>query len=167
MPTEQVVCKPPVSYGGRDIFIGRKTDAATSVFTYPVLLQEFVDTSAGIPGLTESHHDYRIILMNNEVLLTMIRTPPPGKIISNVMQGGTASIVPPDKRPDTPHRIAQEIDTALSQYGKRLYCIDCILGSDGEWKLLELNPEPGMMTPAELGPFADEYYRLFATFLLS
>lgn len=167
IPSQRVVLKPLARYGGHGVSILEKEKAAAAMTEFPYLLQEFIEASAGIPGITDTYHDYRTIMAGDDVLLTMIRTPPPGSMISNVMQGGSVTIVPPEKRPKAVTELAMTIDAYFKQHGKRLYCIDCMLDRERGWKLIELNPEPGLMTLSEIREYADAYFGQLAEFLVS
>lgn len=165
IPTARVVVKPLSRYGGEGIIIGATSDIRNATLSFPCILQAFVDTSRGIPGITGKHHDFRFVIMDGEALLSFVRTPPPGSLISNVARGGSVRIVAAKDRPKEAVALAATVDAAFHDFQERLYCIDCALGADGKWMLIELNPEPGLMTPEECGEYAEKYYRDLAAFL--
>jgi len=167
MKTEWVVVKPVSGFGGKGVFIGPKQEASAQAYDYPVIVQEFVDTSNGIDGLTPSHHDFRMIIMDGEVFMTFLRTPPEGKLLSNVAQGGSMSVVPENMRPQGALDLIAEVENKLTVFEHRLYTIDC--GYDSahkKWYVFELNDQPGLVTPEECGPFKDEYYERLAQYLI-
>jgi len=168
--TETVIAKPLNGYGGKDITVGTKEEIAATIDSFPFLLQEFMDTSKGIPGVTEGVHDFRIVLIGEvdaeaSVILTFIRTPKDGKRVNRAGQN-VLTIVPPEKRPEDAMTFVRKIDEKLRGFGRRLYSIDCARDRDGSWKLIELNAPPGQMTREELGREADTYFDAFARFLV-
>ena len=76
---------------GQNILIDFPEKIRESVHTLeePYLLQEFIDTSAGIPNIATGTDDLRVIIIGGEVIMASIRTPAPGKLLANVAQGGT------------------------------------------------------------------------------
>lgn len=166
MKTEWVVVKPVSGFGGKGVFIGPKEEASAKTYDYPVIVQEFVDTSGGIEGVTPSHHDFRMIIMDGEVFMTFLRTPPSGKLLSNVSQGGIMTVVPERLRPSGALDLVKEVDDKLTVFEHRLYTIDCGYDKSGRWYVFELNDQPGLITPEECGPFKDEYYSRLAQYLI-
>jgi glutathione synthase/RimK-type ligase-like ATP-grasp enzyme len=165
--TDLLVLKPADGWGGKKVWIGPKADAHEYFEPYPVMVQEFIDTSGGIPGITEGKHDFRMIMRNDRVLLTYARMPPDGKFVSNVAQGGSVKHVPMDKRPQGALDLAAKVDLEFSKFGDRLYCIDCGLDRDGSWKIIELNDQPGLSPRSDCGDEADRYYRSLADFFIA
>ncbi|MEK7137415.1 MAG: hypothetical protein AAB853_03980, partial [Patescibacteria group bacterium] len=106
----RIVAKPRDGEEGRGIIIGSMEEVCQSVSQFPCILQEFLDTSAGIPALMEGIHDFRMVVVRGEIVLAFCRTPPPGGLLANVAQGG--SIVPVQYRaiPREARRIAVDVD---------------------------------------------------------
>lgn len=166
VPSERVVRKPLTGSGGKGVLIGTAKEVQSADAVFPCLLQEFIDTGDGIPGITDTVHDYRMIVAGGEVILTFVRSPRRGSLLSNTSQGGFMIMVPPEVRPDGPETLLKEVDALLKDHPTRLYSIDCARNSDGTWKLIELNDQPGMMTRLECGPEADRYFSSLTSFLL-
>jgi glutathione synthase/RimK-type ligase-like ATP-grasp enzyme len=167
MKTDILVLKPAEGWGGKKVWIGPKKDAHEYLEPYPVMIQEYIDTSGGIPGITDGKHDFRLIMMNDRVLLTYARLPAEGGYISNVSKGGSVRHVPIERRPAAAVALAQNVDRALASYGDRLYSIDCGLDKSGEWKIIELNDHPGLSPRGDCGEEADAYYGSLADFFLA
>lgn len=167
MRTDMVVLKPSDGWGGKSVWIGPKDEASKHLENYPVMVQEFIDSSGGIPGFPDIIHDFRMVIMNGKPLFTFLRVPAQGKFVANVGQGGHVIVVPPEQRPAGALALIQPVDAYFSRFGNRLYSIDCALDASGEWKLIEFNDQPGIMTLDECGSYLDEYYDDLSDFLLN
>lgn len=160
-----LVVKPTDGWGGHGVWVGKRGDAFAKVEKYPALIQEFIDTSKGIPGIVKGTHDLRILIVGGQVALCYVRTPPDGTVVANVAQGGTIILVPEDKIPAEALQIAMSIDAEIGKAGKRVYSVDFGLHDGREWKLFELNPQPGL-TSMKWGEGVRRYYELLADELL-
>lgn len=149
--TALVVSKPINSYGGKNIHIGTKEDVMQKTDGFPTLLQEFVDTSKGIPGLTDGLHDLRLMYVAGTLADCYLRAPAPGKMTANVMQGGSIRQIPIADIPEGAKQLAARIDQELARFPDRAYCADVGLHDGREWKLFELNAPPGMPTVSDNG----------------
>ncbi len=141
--TDRVVYKPLHGTGGKGVAI---TDAATILRTtkkFPGLIQAYVDTTDGIPGLYRGRHDIRITVMDGTIVQCFIRIPPRDKVVANVSQGARARQVPLSKIPLAARRVVRHIDQRLRRYGNRIYAVD--LGFEKKKPyIFEINPEPGL-----------------------
>jgi hypothetical protein len=161
---ETIVAKPADGACGRDVFIGKREDLKRDGLPYPLLLQECIEMSQGIPGLCAGPHDLRIVMVGERIALCTLRTPKEGSLIANAAQGGTIHILPRDRIPAEALAIALEIDRRLQHYPERVYSVDMGLHLGAEWKVIELNAPPGL-TPAT-HPEVIEYYDILADHLL-
>jgi hypothetical protein len=141
IPGETIVSKPLGKNGGRDIFIGKKEDLR--VLDYPVLLQEYHETSSGVSGIAERRHDIRLIMLDNEIVVAAVRQPAGDKLLANAHQGGTIKFFDPSKLPKTVTNMAKAVDDKLTGYGNRLYSSDFLFDGNG-WYLIEINDRPGL-----------------------
>jgi glutathione synthase/RimK-type ligase-like ATP-grasp enzyme len=145
LKTEKVVVKDPVSAGGRGVYIGTREEVLAKVpeDRYPLLAQEFMDTSVGIPGLLKGVHDLRVEMGGSEIWTCYVRTPKKGELRANVAQGGTAHYI---SHEDTPQEVADLARRIDARFGKmpRFYALDFANTPDG-WKLIELNSQPGLV----------------------
>lgn len=167
MRTDSVVLKPADGWGGKKVWIGPKAEAAEYFEPYPVMLQELIDTSGGIPGAAPGTHDFRLVMANDRVILTYVRMPADGKFVSNVSKGGSVLHVPAEVRPLGALRLAEAVDSRFREFGSRLYCIDCGKDRDGTWKIIELNDQPGLSPRSDCGAEADTYYAGIADLLIA
>ena len=146
-PGELIVVKEPESNGGRAVLIGRKEDIISQVpAVYPLIVQEFMDTSVGVPGYVEGIHDVRVKIGGGAVFGGMIRTPAPGEYRANLAQGGSVRHLTPTEIPPAALELALEIDCFFEKY-PRYYALDFANTTNG-WKLIELNNKPGLSPSA-------------------
>lgn len=143
-PNDRIVAKPTHGWGGKGVHIGTPMEIEQQVQEYPIIVQEFVDTSRGIPGVVSGNHDLRCIVVNGTVVLGTIRTPAEGSLIANLTRGANLTVITTDRIPQEPRKIVEEIDSFLQKYGTRIYSVDFGRASDGRWFVFELNPQPGL-----------------------
>jgi glutathione synthase/RimK-type ligase-like ATP-grasp enzyme len=154
-----VVCKPLDGERGFGVVIGKASQLPRANISLPTLVQGFIDTSGGIPGIVEGMHDFRIISLAGTIGASYVRTPPDGMYAANVSQGGKEITVPRDRIPSEAMAIFTDIDGRLSRFPKRSYSIDMGRDRDGNWKLIELNAKPGLPAPSA----GDEYWFFLKT----
>lgn len=146
------VIKVPTGNGGHGVHIASKDELLASLpDTYPVVAQEFLDTSCGIDGFVQGIHDLRIKIGGGKIWGGTLRTPAPGEYRANVAQGGTEKWLLPDEIPEAAKEIAFEIDRYFAAY-PRYFAVDVANTPQG-WKLIELNSKPGL-SPVDKDPRA-------------
>jgi len=166
-PSQTVVAKPVDGAEAEGVVIGSKDEVLAAAHSYPLLVQQFVDTSAGIPGIVDGVCDLRTIMIDGEIGLTYARQAKAGTLISNVSKGGREIEVLPEQRPAEAMRIAKEIDDAFRPMSKhRVFSADLAPDRDGKWYLIELNSKPGLSVRAT-GPTYPRYQELLVDALLS
>ncbi len=170
IPSKRVVVKPISGYGGSGVFIGERHEVQAPPNIFPVVAQEFIDTSEGVPGITTTNHDMRIVVTGkNEkasIALMFIRTPRPGSLLSNVAKGGYVTIVDRPLWPKELLPIVERVDKEFQKFPQRFYSVDLGRNTDGTWKLIELNAPPGTMSRLECGNEADRYFEVVCDLLL-
>jgi glutathione synthase/RimK-type ligase-like ATP-grasp enzyme len=140
---ELIVVKAPVSNKGQAVSIGKQAELLSALpEEFPLIVQEFVDTSVGIPGYVDGVHDLRVKIGGGKVFGGMIRTPAKGELRANLAQGGTARHLLPEEIPAEAIELAKEIDYYFRDY-PRYYALDFARTGRG-WKLIELNSKPGL-----------------------
>lgn len=167
--TNPVVVKVVDGEGGEDVFILPKSEVSPSLFKEgrEYVIQEFMDTSAGIPGLTDKPHDLRIFMAEGKPILSYLRFPPPGSLLANVALGGSSQVVDLDDLPSEVLRISQEIDQRFAHFPDRFYCIDFMIPPTGP-RVVELNSRPGFPHPSRHGQaFSDRFQETLLRVLLS
>ncbi len=161
----RVVAKPVDGEGGHGVFIESPAEVCSVVSSFPYLLQDFLDTSAGIPGIVDGLHDLRVILLSGEIGLCYVRTPPPGMLTANVSRGGREIEVKAAVLPWGAREVVSTVEEQMRRFPTRLYSIDMGLDRGGEWKVFELNSQPSFST-RETGPTYLPFQEQLAAFLL-
>jgi glutathione synthase/RimK-type ligase-like ATP-grasp enzyme len=151
IPSVLIVAKPLDKEGGEGVIIDRREAVLSSVTSFPYLIQEFIDTSKGIPGIVDGYHDLRIACVNGEVTHSEFRTPPVGALTANVSRGGTFGPVPKDMIPVGAMEIFLKVENYMQRFPQRIYSVDVGLNADGRWLIIELNSKPGLL-PSRCGP---------------
>lgn len=161
-----VVAKPVNLEEGIGVMIAPPAEIAESVTQFPYLLQEFIDTSEGIPGIVDGMHDLRMIVVEGEIVVSYIRTPPPGKMTANVSQGGREIEVFPELLPAGAKKIVEDVEKKFSRYANRTYSVDVGRHKDGTWKIIELNAKTGL-SPVSKGKHYARFLNRLADVLSS
>ncbi|MBI4023153.1 hypothetical protein HY375_03240 [Candidatus Berkelbacteria bacterium] len=152
LPGNRVVLKPDAGLSGIDVSITEKVEANSlpdidRLLRGGLIVQEFLDTSAGIPGITESTHDLRIITINNEISLIHVRTPAPGSLVANTHRGASVSEVELKKLPSDILSFYRTVHARiLSRFPWPLYSLDIAYTPHGP-KLIELNGHTAFPRP--------------------
>jgi glutathione synthase/RimK-type ligase-like ATP-grasp enzyme len=152
----RVVIKARYGVHGHDIKIGDISEAANLDDDF--IVQPFIDSTKGIPGIVEGPHDLRVTMLNNTIADTYIRKPKTG-LISNVSLGGEMVILEKEKLPKSIVDIAMKIDENFSTYIPRLYSIDFMMEGERPW-IVELNNAPGIWGHIARG-ISMEYYEKY------
>lgn len=144
IPGKYKVVKPLDGLEGRNISIEESDLLKKKTFTYPVLIQEFLDSSQGIPGIVDTFHDFRVALINEEIVHCIVRIPPAGELIASTSLGATMEVVDDMKMiPEAIFTMVADIDGIMALYGNRFYSIDLAM-VNGQPKIIELNSRPSI-----------------------
>lgn len=142
-----VALKPYDGQQGIGVFVGSKAEALKFEFSekYPTyILQEFVDTSHGIDGLTDGLHDLRIVLANRKVIWSHIRIPPEGSFKANVAEGGKLMEIDYKKVPGSVKKVVESVSKIFfEKYDNPSYSLDFGIDKDGTPKIFEINDQIG------------------------
>jgi hypothetical protein len=164
MPGTMVAVKSPWGSGGSRVYIGKKGAVEVPAEEiYPLLVQEFVDMSDGIPGIAPGHHDLRLLIAGGKILGATLRQPAKGSFYANVSRGGSERLLSYDEIPAEVREMARTIDGQLPNL-PRYYAIDFAKGKQG-WILMELNNKPGLFRESN-GPLARGFMRALAEYLV-
>ncbi len=145
----RLVIKPVVGSGGQGVHIVSKEEAKSLVLTFPVIAQEFIDSSHGIPSITDTYHDLRMVFIGDELVYTYVRTPKDGSYLANIAQGGSMKIVPADQLPETLTPIIEDTQKLFARFPQKTYTIDVMFDETGRPWIIEFNTMPGMFFPPE------------------
>ncbi|MBI2578878.1 MAG: ATP-grasp domain-containing protein [Candidatus Aenigmarchaeota archaeon] len=132
------VVKPRFGAGGAGVKVMEKYRLRKLKKDY--IVQEFVDTSAGIKGVYKGIHDLRLLVLNGKILDFYLRVPRKG-LISNISLGGR--LVRIRKIPKKVMRIANYVDSKFNKFVPRLYSIDFLIDKKQRPWIIELNSHPG------------------------
>jgi glutathione synthase/RimK-type ligase-like ATP-grasp enzyme len=139
------VFKPVKGAEGIGVSIERKSlfENPKAPLDFPSLLSEFLDTSAGIPGIVDGIHDLRVALFDGEMIYSYVRTPPTGSMLANVALGGHWEMIDVSRLPQDVVDIAMQVDQRFKDIPHRFYGIDFVYTKDGPW-IIEMNAELGL-----------------------
>lgn len=139
---ERVVYKPIHGSEGKGIVIGSKTVVAKKLRRYDGLIQEYIDTSSGVPGVCRERHDMRVLLMNGTIVQSYVRIPRPDSHLANIAQGGRMLEIPYSAIPPAAKKIVKQIDRLFRHISPRMYAVDFGF-EQGRPYIFELNPRAG------------------------
>ncbi|MFZ1626537.1 MAG: ATP-grasp domain-containing protein, partial [Candidatus Moraniibacteriota bacterium] len=145
----RIVIKPIVGSGGQGVHIVSREEAIKLDLTFPVIVQEFIDSSHGIPGITSTYHDLRMVFIGDELVYTYIRTPKDGSLLANIAQGGEMTIVPNDALPQSLQPLITDTQRLFSRFPQKTYTIDVMFDENSQPWIIEFNTMPGMYFPPE------------------
>ena len=144
-PSPMAVAKPVDGAEAKGVVIGPPEEVLRAEHAYPLIVQQYVDTSGGIPGIIDGVGDLRTILVDGEIALTYARKAKEGSLISNVSKGGKEIEVLPEQRPADAMEIVRAVDERFKPMSKhRVFCVDLGRDVSGRWYIIELNSKPGL-----------------------
>lgn len=143
--SDKVVIKSFYGSGGDDVLIAHKQDINSSRLPYPLLIQEFIDSSNGIPGIIDnSVHDFRIVCIENEIMYSYLRIPKENSFIANLSKGGRMMLIKNDQIPESTKPILNAIQKKFSVFKNKIYTIDIMFDKKQIPWVIELNGMPGL-----------------------
>lgn len=141
---DRVVLKAAMESQGAAVQIVDREHAAGVDMKFPLLVQEFVDTSAGIPNLVQGIHDLRLVYFGDSLAYSYLRTPAKGKLVANVAMGGNKILIDNEQVPDSVWPLVETIQTRFSAFPPSIYTIDLMFDAEARPWLVEMNTKPGM-----------------------
>lgn len=165
--SRKFVLKPISESGGKDVRIIRKEEALEKVtLSDDYIIQEFIDSSSGVPGVSESMHDLRLVFVNDKLCYAYIREPEEGNYLANLSQGGSLSIVPLGHIPESLRPVIRCANRVFETFKPRIYSIDFMFDENKRPWIIELNSMPGLyFTPQEKPYMLKLYQELIEVFL--
>ncbi|MFH1564460.1 MAG: hypothetical protein ABIC82_01270 [bacterium] len=147
-PEEMIVLKKNFETEGRGIFIVPVSNVKKELYSdwNDIIIQEFLDSSIGIPNITNGLHDLRVTVINGRPINSFLRVPKEGSYLANVSQGGQGTSIDLDNVPKDVIDLVCRIDEKVKKYFPAIYAADFINSPKG-YKLLELNSRPGVQHP--------------------
>lgn len=165
--SRKLVVKPISESGGKNVQIIQKNEAINKVtFSNDYIIQEFIDSSSGVPGVSENMHDLRLIFVNNKISYAYIREPKEGNYLANLSQGGSLSVIPTDNIPYSLQPIIRCANRVFETFNPRIYSIDFMFDENKRPWIVELNSMPGLYFTSEEKPYMlGLYQELIEVFL--
>jgi glutathione synthase/RimK-type ligase-like ATP-grasp enzyme len=139
--SDKIVIKPRYGTLGRDVIITDK-DKLPKEIEKNTLIQEFIDTSKGIKGVTRGMHDMRLFMINGKVDHAHIRIPKKGTLTANVALGGKKVFIPNRLIPIKAMRIARKVDRLFKKFHPRIFSVDFVFNEKGKPFIVECNSQP-------------------------
>lgn len=164
--SKKFVAKPVNESGGNGIFILDKNNKKTlPLISSTYLIQDFIDSSGGVPGVSHKMHDLRLVFVNEKLIYSYIREPQEGSFLANLAQGGSLIIVPKNKLPKSLNPIIRHANEVFETFSPRVCSIDFMFDEKKQPWIVELNSMPGLFfTPAEKPYMIEMYHELFEVF---
>lgn len=163
--TELVVIKPITESGGKGVSIISKKEAKKFKLTREHLIQEFIDSSHGVPGISGGTHDLRLVFINKKIVYCYTREPGIGSLLANLALGGKLKIVPKKLIPSSVTPIIERAHQIFRSFEPRVYTIDIMFDENRRPWVVELNSMPGLyFTPEEKTSMMKMYQALINMF---
>lgn len=164
--SSKFVIKPISESGGRDVQVLEKKEALEKVtFGNDYLIQEFIDSSCGVPGVSDCMHDLRLVLVNDKLVYSYIREPKEGGYLANLSQGGSLKIVPKGQLPNSLAPIIRCANKVFETFNPRIYSIDLMFDESQRPWIVEMNAMPGLFfSPEEKSSMIELYNELIKIF---
>ncbi len=163
--TERIVVKPVQDSGGKGVHITSRAECLNLAIKGEHIVQEFIDSSAGIPGIGGSTHDLRLIFVDKDLVYAYTREPQLGSLIANVARGGTTTMIPREKIPYSVNPIIEHAHRVFEAFSPRIFTIDLMFDREGRPWIVELNSMPGLYFDAAEKPYMEALYaRIFKLF---
>lgn len=164
--SSKIVIKPISESGGKDVQIIKKSEALkVAGIGKEYLVQEFIDSSKGVPNVSKKMHDLRLVFVNDKLIYAYIREPKKGSFLANLAQGGSLIIVPKNKLPKNLQPIIKYAHEIFATFSPRVYSMDFMFDEKGKPWIVELNSMPGLFfTPEEKPHMIGMYKALLETF---
>lgn len=163
--TKKVVLKPISESGGNGIQLFEKNDSQQISFSGEHIIQDFIDSSSGVPGTPSGTHDFRLVIVNDDIIYAYIREPKSDSFLANLAQGGSLKIVPNENIPTSVHSIVEHARSMFTSFHPKIYTIDIMFDQEQRPWIVELNSMPGLYFTAEEKPSMEKmYYALLEAF---
>lgn len=154
-----VVAKPEFGSGGKGVVIDTGKNLLQTDLSYPLIIQEFIDSSHGIPGITPGYHDLRLVFINDSLIYNYIRVPKEGSLLANVAQGGQMYIVEEKDLPASLTPVIAAVQKVFARFPRKIYTIDLIFDENAQPWIVELNTMPGVYFAPGQEKTRDIFYR--------
>lgn len=141
--SRKVVMKPSRGSGGEGVRVVERKKVKRMKIDEPYVMQPFLDSSRGIPGVYKGVHDLRLLFLGNKLFHAYVRTAAPGTVLCNVSQGGQQFGIPLKLIPNDVKKKAKVFQKAFGGFRNTFYSVDFVYGKKGP-QVIELNSMPGL-----------------------
>ncbi|MFA9262771.1 MAG: RimK family alpha-L-glutamate ligase [Undibacterium sp.] len=162
IPGAMIVIKPLQGNSGDGVSIQRKEDLGSVEARFPLLVQEFVDSSAGIPDVMIGLHDLRLIYSGEDLVYAYYRTPRAGSYLANLAKGGTQTMLDQESIPQAVWPVVRAVQERYRDFVSKIFTIDLIFDPSGTPWIVELNTMPGLYPDESERP---HIYRLYTAII--
>lgn len=163
--TPLAVLKPICESGGKGVQVFPRKGASKISFRGEHILQEFIDSSWGVPGIKSGTHDLRLVFVNDTIVYTYIREPRKGSYLANLAQGGSLTVVPKKSVPQSVLPIVKWAQDIFESFHPKIYTIDLMFDRRKKPWVVELNSMPGLyFTPEEKSSMMKMHRSLLCVF---
>lgn len=142
--SEIIVFKPVNGACGRGVEFLTHEKAKKFQPNVKYIMQEFVDSSNGIPGIYKGIHDLRLMFLDNKLFHSFYRTQAPGSYLCSVTFGAELVVVPIEDLPKSVIEMSKVVQERFKNYKNIFYSIDYHFDLNGNPKIIELNTSPGL-----------------------
>lgn len=164
---KEVVIKPRLGSGGKGIQIVKKSKIDEVDFDELSIVQPFVDTSGGVPGVYKGIHDFRVVFVGDKPMVSYIRTPAPGTRLCNISQGGGVIMVPLSKMPKSLKPLIKSALNTLKIFPYKAFSLDFFFDEKKRPHLVEVNTKPIMAFPPEFKKTQDRMHEAYLKYFAS
>ena len=165
LKTERIFLKPNVGSHGDSVQSINKNDINESIlrkYSSDVIVQESIDCSDGIPGITDCVHDLRVTVVDSKISYVYVKIAQKGSFLCNVSQGGKMKIIAGENVPKEVILISNNIIKHFKNLPNTVYSIDFARDKSGEFKLIEMNGRPGILFNEDDVKIQEDFYRELA-----
>lgn len=159
--THKIILKPNSGSLGEGIIITDKNNYEDIKINKKYFVQEFIDSSKGIPGICNRTHDLRVTVIGEKIIYVYVKIASENNLLCNVHQGGEMKVIPMKKVPKEVLRISKKIIQRLDSFENLNYSIDMARDASGKWKLIEMNGRPGLLFNGDDQKEQINYYKAF------
>lgn len=164
---ERLVLKRSQGLGGTDVYVLPRDQIVEVIRDNDPqnwVIQEYIDTIAGVPGIIDCEHDIRLIFLDNNLIGCVVR--PRDLWFKGLHDKRTyrSFMIPISQVPADLVRLAHTVDQSFVGM-KRFYSMDFVYAK-GTWYLLELNATSGLI-PANRGPHAISILEKLADYVVA
>lgn len=157
--TSKIVVKPLSESGGKGVHIVEKSESEELELAGENIVQEFIDSSRGVPDVSDKMHDLRLVFVGDKLIYSYIREPKEGSFLANLAQGGKLIIVPTENLPKTLDPIISRVNEMFNSFPNRIFAIDFMFDENKKPWIVELNSMPGLFFTPEEKPYMLKMYQ--------